>query len=94
MHVKKILKKFWRYINSKRTSKAEIGDLKVIDDSGAVITASDDTDKVEIFCNFFSSVFNTKSQACNHTLANKPTKFPNKKLYFTRSTASTCSLRN
>ena len=74
--LKKILKSFG-YINSKRTSKAKIGDLKVIDDSGKVITASDDTDKVEIFGNFFSSVFNTESQACNHTLHSKSTKFPN-----------------
>jgi len=54
-------KKFWKYINSKRKSNCDIGDLKYTDERGHEITVSNDRLKAEVLCKSFSSVFTSES---------------------------------
>ena len=51
-------KKFWNYINSKTKSHNGIGDLLYSNENGEEVIISNDQDKANVLCNYFSSVFN------------------------------------
>ena len=50
-------KKFWKYINSKRKTKSDIGELIRADDCGNTSVANTDELKAEVLCKAFGSVF-------------------------------------
>ena len=50
-------KKFWNYINSKRTTKSAIGDLVTTDNYGNTVTVSGNEQKAEVLGSYFSGVF-------------------------------------
>ena len=50
-------KKFWNYINSKRTTKSAIGDLVTTDNYGNNVTVSGNEQKAEVLGSYFSGVF-------------------------------------
>ena len=47
---------FWKYMNSKRQIRAHIGDLKTQDNDVNVQIARTDSEKREVFGNYFASV--------------------------------------
>jgi len=49
-------KRFWNFVNSKTKTKERIGDLKIQQDN-SIFVAHMDVQKVEVLCDFFSSVF-------------------------------------
>lgn len=51
-------KKFWNYINSKTKSKDKIGDLVIEEELKPDKVISDNQEKANILCEYFSSVFN------------------------------------
>ena len=51
-------KKFWNYIKSKTNSKDKIGDLVIVEESKPDRVISDNQEKANILCDYFSSVFN------------------------------------
>ena len=58
MECKSNPKKFWNFINSKTKTRNYIGDITYTDDDNTDVTASNDQDKANAFCRYFSSVFN------------------------------------
>ena len=50
-------KKFWNYINSKRKTESDIGDLIHVDDSGNTSVANTDELKAEFLCKALSVMF-------------------------------------
>ena len=50
-------KKFWNYINSKRTTKSAIGDLVTRDNYGNTVIVSGNEQKAEVLGSYFSGVF-------------------------------------
>ena len=57
LHYKSNPKKFWNYINSKRTTKSAIGDLVTTDNYGNTVTVSGNDQKAEVLGSYFSGVF-------------------------------------
>ena len=53
-------KKFWNYINSKRTTKSAIGDLVTRDNYGNTVIVSGYEQKAEVLGSYFSEVFTKK----------------------------------
>jgi hypothetical protein len=51
-------KKFWNYIKSKTNSKDKIGDLVIVEESKPDRVITDNQEKANILCDYFSSVFN------------------------------------
>jgi len=47
-HCKANLKKFWNFINSKRTTKSAVGDLVTCDNDGDTVMASENAHKAEV----------------------------------------------
>ena len=70
-NVKKQPKKFWRYVNSKRSVKAKIPDLHVADDDDPECMAKTDKQKANVLADFFSSVM-TREMDGVMKLSNKP----------------------
>ena len=53
------LKKIWNYIKTKNVDS--IGDIKYVLDNGLECLAKTDEEKANVFCNYFSSVFNVET---------------------------------
>ena len=70
-NVKSQPKKFWKYVNNKRTVKTSIPDLYVSDDEDPNFMASADKDKANRLADFFSGVM-TKEIDGVWNLINKP----------------------
>ena len=51
-------KKFWNYIKTKTKITQSIGDIRYVGNDGSESYANTDNEKANIFCNYFSSVFN------------------------------------
>ena len=60
------LKRFWKYIQSKCWSFTGIGDLKVQSSNHSYSVVTDDSEKVEIFSEYFSKVFTVESSDYLH----------------------------
>lgn len=61
-------KKFWNYIKNKTRASDSIGDIKYVKDDGSISLAKTDEDKANIFCKYFSSVFNIEGDSSFDTL--------------------------
>ena len=64
---KKNPKMFWKYINSRRKGRSEIGDLKSNDIYGNELLITSDEDKANALGQFFSSVFTNETQTIYDT---------------------------
>jgi hypothetical protein len=64
-------KKFWKYVNSKTRYRNSIGDLVSINDQGKEEKISDNQEKANILCDYFSSVFNKKSEITEVNILDK-----------------------
>ena len=63
MQCKSNPKKFWNYIKTKTRSSNGIGDIRHVKDDGSISLAKTDEEKANIFCNYFSSVFNVEDDS-------------------------------
>ena len=78
----------WKYVNSKRKCKADIGEIKSVDEAGNDVYVTEDKDKAELFFgNFFSSVFTVEDLEDFHTLDNKLVNYSNSCLLYTSDAA-------
>ena len=56
-NINQILKKFWKYVNSKSKHTEKIGDIKLNDEQGKIVICSLAESKADALCKFFSTVF-------------------------------------
>jgi len=75
-----------KYINSKRNSKGNTGNLKANDTYGNEAVITEDKDKVEVFVKFFSSVFTTETKEDYDMSDETEVKNINKKIHFDAKT--------
>ena len=54
-------KKFWKYVNSKKSTFGGLGDLKIVNDAGECVLITDDSEKANEFSNYFANIFSTES---------------------------------
>ena len=54
-------KEIWNYINGKVKCRQDIGDLKIITDQGEFRIYCNDIEKADLFCKYFTSVFNREN---------------------------------
>jgi len=76
-------KNFWKYVNSKRKNKSNIGDLKTQDTSGNDIIVTEDKDRAEVLGKFFSSVFTQEAQLGMDNLQDRVVNYLNEQPVFT-----------
>ena len=76
-------KKIWKYVNSKRKNKSNIGDLKTQDTSGNDIIVTEDKDRAEVLGKFFSSVFTQEAQLGMDNLQDRVVNYLNEQPVFT-----------
>jgi len=62
-------KKFWQHVRSKTTSSSGIGDIKVFD-SGSSRTITSDSEKAQIFSEYFSKLYTVESDTILVKLSN------------------------
>ena len=62
-------KKFWKHVKSKTTTRSTIGNIKHVDNSGNTITITDETEKADVFAEYFSKVFTHESTAAFQKLS-------------------------
>jgi hypothetical protein len=50
-------KKFWNYVNTRLKNINHVGDLRIKSENGEERVISNDKEKADIFCDYFSSIF-------------------------------------